>query len=573
MKIDKELPFENVLKEIGQVADSLGYECYVVGGYVRDLILSNTNDDIDIVVVGKGLTMAEAYAKHLKKSYKNVRLATFENFGTAQVKFADMEIEFVGARKESYERGSRKPVVEEGTLHDDLLRRDFTINAMAIRLNSDYFGELIDPFNGMQHLKDKVISTPVDPDITFSDDPLRQLRAVRFAAKLGFIIDTKTIEGIRKNVSRLSIVSAERISTELMKIMESKAPGYGIQLLQDTYLLKEILPEVWRLDTDGRRGDGYKDVHKNIFKHTLEVLDNICLLTGDKWLRLAALLHDIGKMSVRKWTKQEGYSFFGHEVAGANMVDVIFKRLKLPLDDKLTFVRKMVRLHMRPQEIASNNVTDSAVRRLVFDAAGDIDSLLLLAECDITTGKAERKRKFIEQYEELKKRIESIKELDFERTFQPCVSGNDIMQRYNLEPGKKVGELKQYIKDLVLDGKVKNEPDALYEALDYYHEEMTAREVFVGYCERCNKCLPCFNQDDVNALWDVFNEMFDKEEGSAVYWDTLVYSNNKYDDEICIQSLIHSDEYEFRPSDDAVEHPGIVVHYKWHKREDDEQQS
>ena len=464
------LPYQNILKEIGQVADSLKYECYVVGGFVRDLLLNKDNDDIDVVVVGKGVEMAKTYVNYLRNKGIKVKYSLFENFGTAQVKIKDpeygeLEVEFVGARKESYERGSRKPIVEEGTLRDDQLRRDFTINAMAICLNHNRFGELVDPFDGVNDLEKKIIRTPVSPDITFSDDPLRQLRAVRFAAKLGFFIDDNTLEGIQRNADRLSIISEERISTEFLKILASPNPAYGIELLHLTRLLMKFLPEVSKLDTNGvtekiTRG------HKNIFAHTLEVLTNVSNRTDNVWIRLAALLHDIGKIPTRKYVPGTGYSFMGHETVGSNMVDVIFRRLKLPLDEHLTLVHNLVKLHMRPQSIASEGVTDSGVRRLVFDTDGHIDDLLILAESDITTGKLAKKEKFIAQYEELKKRIEELKQADFVRTFQPCVSGNDIMERYGLTPCKKVGELKQIIKDAVLDGTVENTPEKLYEILD-----------------------------------------------------------------------------------------------------------
>lgn len=465
------LPYEDILQDIGRVADSLNYECYVVGGYVRDLFLNRYNDDIDVVVVGKGVVMAQAFYDFLKSTKLfRPKMSVFENFGTAQVRFmnqkyGETEVEFVGARRESYERGSRKPIVEEGTLHDDQLRRDFTINAMAICLNAKRFGELVDPFNGIEDLKNKIIRTPVNPDITFSDDPLRQLRAIRFAAKLGFAIDADTFYGIKRNAHRLEIISEERISTELMKIMSSPDPKYGIRLLWETDLLYEFLPEVDKLATDGT-SDKITRGHKDIFIHTLEVLDNVVHSTEDPWVRLAALLHDIGKISTRQYVPGVGYTFVNHELVGANMVDGIFRRLKLPLDEHLDLVHMLVKLHMRPQSIVADGVTDSAVRRLVFDANGHIDELLILAEADITTGKAWKKEKFIAQYEELKKRIGDLKQADFVRTFQPCVSGNDIMERYGLTPSKKVGELKQIIKDAVLDGAVENTPEKLYEILD-----------------------------------------------------------------------------------------------------------
>lgn len=461
----KTLPYQNILQEIGFVADSLRYSCYVVGGFVRDLLLHRDNDDIDVVVVGKGVEMAKAYVNYLRDNGQKAKYSLFENFGTAQVRAHDMEIEFVGARKESYERGSRKPIVEEGTLKDDQLRRDFTINAMAICLNKRHFGKLVDPFNGVDDLEKRIIRTPVEPDITFSDDPLRQLRAVRFASKLNFDIDRDTFEGIQRNCDRLSIISEERINVELMKILASDSPSKGIHLLLDSGLLMKFLPEVAKLNTDGRT-EKITHGHKNIFDHTLEVLSNVAINTKDPWVRLAALLHDIGKIPTRRYVPGSGYTFMGHETVGANMVDVIFRRLKLPLDEHLTLVHNLVKLHMRPQSIAAEGVTDSGVRRLVFDADGHIDELLILAEADITTSKAWKKEKFIAQYEELKRRIEDLKQADFVRTFQPCVSGNDIMERYGLPPCKKVGELKQIIKDAVLDGTVENTPEKLYEILD-----------------------------------------------------------------------------------------------------------
>lgn len=469
MKFDK-LPYENLLKEIGHVADDLKYECYVVGGFVRDLLLDRDNDDIDVVVVGKGVEMAKTYVRYLRSWGRKAKYSLFENFGTAQVKvedpeYGEIEVEFVGARKESYDRGSRKPIVEEGTLRDDQLRRDFTINAMAICLNADRFGELVDPFDGVGDLRRELIRTPVDPDITFSDDPLRQLRAIRFAAKLGFQIEGSTFEGIKRNAYRIEIISEERINVELMKILASDNPVSGMWNLFHSGLMQRILPEVFNLFTDGT-SEKITHGHKNIFVHTMQVLENVAEKTGNPWVRLAALLHDIGKIPTRRYVPGTGYTFQGHETVGANMVDVIFRRLKLPLDEHLTLVHNLVKLHMRPQSIASEGVTDSGVRRLVFDADGHIDELLILAEADITTGKVWKKQKFIDQYEELKKRIEELKQADFVRTFQPCVSGTDIMERYGLPPCKKVGELKQIIKDAVLDGTVENTPEKLYEILD-----------------------------------------------------------------------------------------------------------
>ena len=461
-----------VLCNIKYVADHLQYPCYVVGGYVRDLLLERDNDDIDVVVVGKGQVMARHFEQYLKNqtNFKNIRLSIFENFGTAQVRFGDFEVEFVGARKESYERGSRKPIVEEGTLQDDQLRRDFTINAMAIQLNADHFGELVDPFNGIEDLKTGTIKTPTNPDITFSDDPLRMLRAVRFACKLNFGIDEVTLKAITKNLDRLDIISGERIAAEFMKIMSSDYAADGIEILKSCGLLKKFLPEVSILDTTGKCGPRYIDRHKNIFLHTLDVLRNVSAQSGNVWLRIAALLHDIGKMPTRVHDQKYGYTFENHEYVGSKMIKGIFTRMKLPLDENMKFVETMVSMHMRPQIICNDEVTDAAVRRLVHDADGHIDELLILAKSDITTKHEDKKQTFWKHYDELKQRIEELKQKDYVRLFQPCVSGDDIMIRYHLTPSRQVGEIKQLIKNAVLDNIVENNPDALYKYIDEHYK-------------------------------------------------------------------------------------------------------
>lgn len=468
-------PIYEFLKDIGRIADKLNYPCYVVGGFVRDLILERDNDDVDIVVVGKGQVIAREVQKYFQKHIINqdVKLSVFENFGTAQVSFGQFEFEFVGARKESYDRGSRKPIVEEGTLEDDQLRRDFTINAMAIQINDAHFGELVDPFNGVEDLKNGIIKTPTDPNITFSDDPLRMLRAVRFACKLGFAIDENTFGALRTNRNRLDIISHERIATEFIKIMSSDYPAEGIEILKNTGLLEKFLPEVTELDTTGRCGVGRDDKHKNIYWHTLDVLRNVASQSKDPWLRIAALLHDIGKLQTRHYVVGEGYSFENHEFFGAKMVKPIFTRLKLPLDEKMRFVELMVRMHMRPQNVCNNEVTDAAVRRLVNDAEGHIDDLLILAKSDITTKNMDKLATFQARYADLKNKIKDIAAKDYVRMFQPCVSGGDIMWHYGLKPGKEVGVIKQMMKDAILDNVVENTPEALYAYVNehYYHNK------------------------------------------------------------------------------------------------------
>ena len=444
---------------ISQVADELGVECYVVGGYVRDIFLERPSNDIDVVVVGSGIQVASALKQRLGKK---AHLSVFRNFGTAQVKFRDTEVEFVGARKESYSHDSRKPMVEDGTLEDDQNRRDFTINAMAICLNADRFGELVDPFYGIEDLEDGIIRTPLDPDITFSDDPLRMLRCIRFATQLRFLIDEETFDALERNAERIKIVSGERIKDELNKIMMTPTPSRGFVDLYRCGLLQIILPELTALDIvetkDGR-------AHKNNFYHTLEVLDNICKKTDNLWLRWAALMHDIGKPRCKRWDASTGWTFHNHNFIGAKMVPQVFRRLSLPLDMKMKYVQKLVDMHMRPIVIADEVVTDSAVRRLMNDAGDDIDDLITLCEADITSKNEGRKKMFLENFRMVREKLTDLKEKDYKRLLQPVIDGNEIMEMFNLKPSREVGELKKYLKDAVLDNRVENEREPLMKML------------------------------------------------------------------------------------------------------------
>ena len=484
---------KDIFHMIGEAADELDLDCYVVGGYVRDIFLERPSDDIDCVVVGNGKVGDNpgiAVAKRLRKKLgRRANISIFKNFGTAQVKYypdgvtydpenpneGAVEVEFVGARKESYQRDSRKPIVEDGTLEDDQNRRDFTINAMAICLNKDRFGELVDPFYGLDDMWDGIIRTPLDPDITFSDDPLRMLRCIRFATRLNFMIDDETFEALERNANRLKIISGERISEEMNKILMTKYPSKGIVDLQRSGLLQLILPELSAMDmVETRNGKA----HKNNFYHTLEVLDNVARATNDNitpdtlWLRWGALLHDIGKPKSKRWDNLQGWTFHAHNIIGAKMVPNIFKRMKLPLDMKMKFVQKMVDLHMRPIAIADNEVTDSAVRRLVNDAGDDIDSLMILCEADITSKNQVRKQRFIDNYQLVREKIADLAQRDFKRLLQPCIDGNEIMELFNLKPSREVGELKQYLKDAVLDNKVVNEREPLMALLMEKAKEM-----------------------------------------------------------------------------------------------------
>ena len=432
-------------------ADELGLECYLVGGYVRDLFLQRPTNDIDVVVVGSGIAMAEAFAKRLGRG---AHLSVFRNFGTAQVKWHNHEVEFVGARKESYTHDSRKPVVEDGTLEDDQNRRDFTINAMAVCLNADLLGELVDPFDGIRDLQDGIIATPLDPDITFSDDPLRMMRCVRFATQLKFLIEDETFDALERNRERIAIISAERIIVELNKIIMSQTPSRGFIDLQRCGLLDLILPEVSRLDcVETRNGKS----HKNNFYHTLEVLDSVATKSDKLYLRWAALLHDIGKPRSKRWEPAVGWTFHNHNYLGEKMVKPLFRRLKLPLDERMKYVEKLVGLHMRPIAIADDEVTDSAVRRLLFEAGDDIDDLMLLCEADITSKNEQRKKNFLNNFKTVRRKLVDIEEKDRIRNFQPPVDGAEIMRLFNLSPCQQVGALKSALKDAILDGKVPNE--------------------------------------------------------------------------------------------------------------------
>lgn len=449
----------DIFHQISAVADHLDVECYVVGGYVRDLFLERPSNDIDVVVVGSGIEVAAALKQKLgKRAY----LSVFRNFGTAQIKFKGMEIEFVGARKESYSHDSRKPVVENGTLEDDQNRRDFTINALAVCLNQARFGELVDPFDGLLDLEDGLIRTPLDPDITFSDDPLRMLRCVRFSTQLKFFIEDETFEALRRNAERIKIVSGERIADELNKIMMTDYPSRGFIELYRCGLLELILPELVVMDqVDTRNGRA----HKNNFYHTLEVVDNICQHTDKLWLRWAALFHDIGKPRSKRWDSLVGWTFHNHNFIGAKMVPGIFRRLKFPLDAKMKYVQKLVDMHMRPIAIADDEVTDSAVRRLMNDAADDIDDLMTLCEADITSKNSQRKKRFLDNFRIVRAKLDDLKERDYKRLLQPCIDGNEIMELFHLKPSKEVGALKQALKDAVLDNKVPNEREPLMKLL------------------------------------------------------------------------------------------------------------
>jgi len=419
------------------------------------LFLERSSNDIDVVVVGSGIQVASELKAILGKK---AHLSVFRNFGTAQVKYKNIEVEFVGARKESYSHDSRKPIVEDGTLEDDQNRRDFTINAMAVCLNKARFGELVDPFGGIDDLWDGIIRTPLDPDVTFSDDPLRMMRCVRFATQLNFFIEDETFEALERNAERIKIISGERIEEELNKIMMTATPSKGFIELYRCGLLQLILPELVALDVvDTRNGRA----HKNNFYHTLEVLDNICKHTDNLWLRWSALLHDVGKAKCKRWDATVGWTFHNHNFVGAKMVPTIFRRLKLPMDSKMKYVQKQVDLHMRPIAIADEEVTDSAVRRLMNDAGDDIDDLMTLCEADITSKNAVRKQRFLDNFRIVREKLKDLKDRDYKRLLQPCVDGNEIMEMFNLKPSREVGVLKQTLKDAVLDNRVPNEREPL----------------------------------------------------------------------------------------------------------------
>lgn len=464
---------KDLFHKIGEAADGMGVECYLVGGYVRDIFLERPTNDIDVVVVGSGIEVAKKLQQLLGTNPKTGRprahLAVYRNFGTAQVKYYDTEVEFVGARKESYNRLSRKPIVEDGTLEDDQNRRDFTINAMAICLNKDRFGELVDPFDGIYDLEDGIIRTPLDPDITFSDDPLRMMRCVRFSAQLRFFIEDETFEALSRNAERIKIVSGERIADELNKIMKTTQPSRGLAELQRCGLLQLIIPELAALDiVETRNGRA----HKNNFYHTLEVVDNVAKHSDNLWLRWAALFHDVGKTKSKRWEPALGWTFHNHNYIGAKMIPSIFRRMKLPMDAKMKYVEKLVDLHMRPIVIADEVVTDSAVRRLMNDAGDDIDDLMTLCEADITSKNEVRKKRFLENFRMVREKLTDLKERDYKRLLQPVIDGNEIMEMFSLQPCREVGQLKQYLKDAVLDNRVPNEREPLMALLLEKAKEM-----------------------------------------------------------------------------------------------------
>ena len=510
---DKELADildQPIFRLIGEVADDMGVDCYVVGGYVRDIFLERPSNDIDVVVVGSGIEVATRLKQRLGRK---AHLSVFRNFGTAQVTIREqfrvhsvefatasgvpngavanstlntlhypavanstlytlhypLEVEFVGARRESYSHDSRKPIVEDGTLEDDQNRRDFTINAMAICLNSSSFGQLVDPFNGLADLEDGIIATPLDPEVTFSDDPLRMMRCIRFATQLNFQIEDATFDGLELMAERIRIVSMERINVELNKIIMSPHPSKGFVDLQRSGLLSIIMPELAALDIVEKK-DGR--AHKNNFYHTLEVLENVAAHGAGLWLRWAALLHDIGKPKTKRWDAAAGWTFHNHNYVGMKMVKPLFQRMKLPMGQEMHYVEKLVELHMRPQAIADNEVTDSAVRRLLSDAGDDIDDLMTLCEADITSKNEVKKKIFLENFRMVREKLTDLVEKDYKRLLQPVIDGNEIMQLFNLKPSPQVGQLKQCLKDAVLDNRVENEREPLMQLLMQKASEM-----------------------------------------------------------------------------------------------------
>jgi len=458
-RISPELPDDPVISILSHLSEEIDTPLYIVGGYIRDHLLGKTVKDIDVMAAGDGITVANAFAK--KARAKNV--VVYEKFGTALVKLPDRDIEFVGARKEKYHERSRKPSVQPATVHDDLSRRDFTINAMAVAMHPSEFGKLLDPFKGRADLKKKVIRTPLDPDETFDDDPLRMMRAIRFAAKLDFTIHRHTLQGIKNNKERITIVSQERITDELLKLIQSDKPSNGFILLKETGLLEIIFPEFNELAGVDQR---YEYHHKDVFYHTLQVLDNIAEHTDDVYLRIAALLHDIAKPKTKAYHPQQGWTFHGHEELGARMVKLLFKRFKLPLD-RVPYIEKLIRLHLRPMALVDEDVTDSAIRRLLFEAGEEIDDLMKLCRADITSKNPRKVKQYLNNYNRLVKRMEEIEEKDRLRNWQPPIRGDEIMERFNIPPGKLVGLLKKAVEDAILDGEIPNEYEA---AVDYLYK-------------------------------------------------------------------------------------------------------
>jgi putative nucleotidyltransferase with HDIG domain len=448
--VDKHLTHP-IFKTIADCANQLGVDAYVIGGFVRDIYLGRESKDIDIVTIGKGIELAELVHKQLGE---DAHLSVFKNFGTAQVKINDLEIEFVGARKESYNRDSRKPIVEDGTLENDQDRRDFTINALAIGLSKSNFGKLLDPFNGVRDIENKILRTPLEPEVTYSDDPLRMMRAIRFSSQLGFTIEKESLEAISKNKSRISIVSKERITDELNKIILSPIPSVGFKLLFDTGLLHLIFPEMVKLyGVETINGKS----HKDNFYHTLEVLDNTAKKSNNLWLRWAAILHDIAKPATKRFEPEHGWTFHGHEDKGARMVPKIFESLRLPLNEKMKYVQKLVLLHLRPIVLAKTEITDSAIRRVLFEAGDEVDDLMALCEADITTKNPNKVKRYLQNFELVREKLKELEEKDKIRNWQPPVSGEEIMEIFNLAPCKKVGDLKNALKDAILDGIIPNE--------------------------------------------------------------------------------------------------------------------
>jgi poly(A) polymerase len=460
-----------IFKFISEAASDLNVETYAVGGYVRDQLLNRACKDIDFVCVGSGTELAQ---KAAEKIDRNLHVNYFKNFGTAQFRWNDLDLEFVGARKESYDRNSRKPVVEDGTLEDDQNRRDFTINAMAISLNKNSFGELLDPFNGVKDLQDKLIRTPLDPDITFSDDPLRMMRAIRFATQLDFKILPETFDAIKRNKERIKIISQERITDELNKIILAKTPSIGFVLLEESGLLEIIFPEFQKLKgVENYEGKG----HKDNFYHTLQVLDNITKTTNDLWLRWAAVLHDIAKPPTKKFVEGTGWTFHGHEVLGSKWVPKIFGRMKLPMGNEMKFVRKMVYLHLRPIALTKEEITDSALRRLLFEAGDDIENLLMLCEADITSKNREKVKRYLMRFEVVREKLKEVEEKDQVRNFQPPVTGELIMQTFGIGPSKEIGVIKEEIKEAILEGKIRNDYEEAFKMMVELGEKLGLKKV------------------------------------------------------------------------------------------------